>query len=113
MEGKGLSNLIFWNDFKILASYLLIWLQKVRNVIKMALKSLFFAAKSQKLPSGWWLRSQAPVYSHWIFKDYAPSTIHLSCIYSFSTVDKSGKFGAKKKKLLVYAFLAKLWLYVW
>ena len=45
----------------------------MRNVIEMALKLLFFAAKSQKSPSGWGLCPQAP------------SVISLSCISLFST----------------------------
>ena len=41
----------------------------------MALKSLFFAAKLQKLPSGWGLRSHTPVHN---FKNFTISKITKS-----------------------------------
>ena len=40
--------------------------------LKWRKNSFFFAAKSQKSPSGWGLRPQVHVHSHYIFNDYAP-----------------------------------------
>ena len=48
------------------------WLQKVQNVTKRALKLLFFAAELQKSPSCWGLRRQAPFHSQYTYNDYAP-----------------------------------------
>ena len=56
----------------------------MRNVIKMAVKLLFFAKKITKLPRGRGLCPQAP------------SVIRLSCIGLLSTRPKIGNFRAKK-----------------
>ena len=56
----------------------------MRNVIEMALKLLFYAAKSQNSPSGWGLCPQAR------------SVTSLSSVSLFSTIPKLGNFCSKK-----------------
>ena len=66
----------------------------------MALKSLFFPAKSQKSPSGWGL---CP---------HTPSVIRLSCNSLFSLGPKLDNF--RGKNLLMAQFpLSKSWLRFW
>ena len=74
----------------------------MRNVIKMALKLLFFAAKSQKLFSGWGLCSQAPFVKR------------LNCISLFSK-GLNYTNSVQKNLLLVQvlSLLAKSWLHLW
>ena len=79
-----------FNDFQILAIYCnySYGFKTVRNVIEMALKSLFFATKSEKSLSYWELCFQAPF------------VIHLSCIGLFSAGPKLDNLRAKKQQQL-------------
>ena len=76
----------------------------------MALKLLFFAAKSQS-PSGWGFHFQTLVHSHFIFSDYAPSVTRLSCINFLSTWPILDNFDAKKKFIFCLPLFAKAWLH--
>ena len=75
-----------FNEFWILAIYCghSFGFKNVQKVIEMALKLLFFPAKSQKSPSGWGLYPQTP------------TVMRLSCISLFSTGPKLDNFCGKK-----------------
>ena len=66
----------------------------------MALKSLFFPAKSQKSPSGW------------EFCPHTPSMMRLSCNSLFSMGPKLDNFCGKKLLMALFP-LSKFWLRFW
>ena len=72
---------------------------KVRIVIKMALKLVFFCCKIAQrlgvLPYGLYVRLNVSA-AVTKFSDYTPSVTRLSCITLFSIGAKSGNFCAKK-----------------
>ena len=73
--------------------------QKVRNVITMMLNSCFLMQNHQNFSAAG-DSSPIPVFSHYIFTDYASYVTRLSCISLFSTGPKSANFCAKKILLL-------------